>query len=121
MTPFLDPGDTVFLDLPERPCEPGDIVLFTRFGGRYVLHRVVKVHPDGTLDLLGDAQLRPERIAPGQIHAIVTGARRGGRYLNEKSLRWRFFQGPWQKLRTPRPWINRIRTHILAVCKKDEA
>lgn len=121
MTPFLDPGDTVFLDLPTRPPEPGDIALFTRPGGRYVLHRIVHVHPDGTLDLLGDAQIHSERIAPAQIRAIVTGARRGTRYLDETSLRWRFFRGPWQKIHTPRPYINRIRTHILALSKKDEA
>lgn len=112
MTPFLDPGDTVFLDLPSRPIAPGDIILFARFGQKYVLHRVVKVHPDGTLELLGDAQIRSERVAPEHVRAIVTGARRGEQMLGERSLRWRFFRGPWQYIRRPRPVINRIRNHI---------
>lgn len=109
MTPFLDPGDTVFLDLPEGPIRAGDVILFARFGEKYVLHRVVKVFPDGTLELLGDAQVRSEYILPGHVRAIATGARHGGRLLNEGSLRWRFFRGPWLRLRRSRPYLNRLR------------
>ena len=77
MTPFFDPGDTVFLDLPQKSIGVGDVILFARFGTTYVLHRVVGIFPDGSLELLGDAQLRSERVAPEHIRAIVTGLRRG--------------------------------------------
>ena len=112
MTPFLDPGDTVFLNLPERPLEVGDVILFARFGEKYVLHRVVGLYPDGSLELLGDAQLCSERILPEHVRAIVTGIRRGGKFLDEHSLRWRFFRGPWRHIRRLRPYINRIRDHF---------
>ena len=112
MTPFLDPGDTVFLDLPARPIERGDVILFARFGRQYVLHRVVHVFPDGSLELLGDAQIRSERVHPGDVRAIVTGARRGDRLLNEDSLRWRFFRDVWIHTRRIRPYVNRIRDKI---------
>ena len=112
MTPFLDPGDTVLLDLPQKPVKPGDVVLFTRFNGRYVLHRVVSIAPDGTLELLGDAQIASEWIAPSQVRAIVTGIRRGDKHLDESSLRWRFFAGPWMGIRKPRPYVNWVRNHI---------
>lgn len=112
MTPFLDPGDTVFLDLPERPIEVGDVILFARFGEKYILHRVVGICPDGSLDLLGDAQLRSERILPEHVRAIVTGVRRGGKYLDGHSLCWRFFRGPWRRIRRLRPYINRVRNHF---------
>ena len=112
MTPFLDPGDTVFLDLPDRPVEKGDVILFARFGRQYVLHRVVKVFPDGSLELLGDAQLRSERVLPGQVRAIATGARRGETLLDGKSLRWRFFRDVWIHTRRVRPYVNRIRSQI---------
>lgn len=112
MTPFLDPGDTVFLDLPSRPIQAGDIILFARFGRQYVLHRVISVFPDGTLELLGDAQLTSEPVLPAHVRAIVTGARHGGRLLDEHSLRWKFFRGPWSAIRTARPYINRIRNHF---------
>lgn len=112
MTPFLDPGDTVFLDLPAKPIGKGDVILFRRFGQQYVLHRVVGIYPDGTLELLGDAQLRSERVHPDLVCAIVTGARRGKKLLDETSLRWKFFRGPWQHIRRARPYINRIRSHF---------
>lgn len=109
MTPFLDPGDTVFLDLPQKPVEVGDVILFARFGTTYVLHRVVGIFPDGSLELLGDAQVRSERVLPDQVRAIVTGARRGTKLLGLRSLRWCFFRGPWRHIRRARPYVNRIR------------
>ena len=109
MTPFLDPGDTVFLDLPEGAVEKGDVILFQRMGGQYVLHRVVGIGDDGTLSLLGDAQIRPEPVHPTQVRAVVTGIRRGEKVLTPDSLRWRFFRGPWQRCRRIRPYVNRIR------------
>ena len=109
MTPFFDPGDTVFLDLPQKPIGVGDVILFARFGRQYVLHRVVGIFPDGSLELLGDAQLRSERVLPEQTRAIVTGLRRGKKLHDEGSLRWRFFRGPWRHIRRLRPYINRVR------------
>lgn len=112
MTPFFDPGDTVYLDLPKEPVQVGDVILFARFGVQYVLHRVVRVFPDGSLELLGDAQLSSERVRPDQVRAIVTAVRRGEKLLDGKSLRWRFFRGPWRHVRRLRPWVNRIRNHV---------
>ena len=109
MTPFFDPGDTVFLDLPSKPIEVGDVILFARFGTIYVLHRVVGIFSDGTLELLGDAQVRSERVLPEQVRAVVTGLRRGKKLYDEGSLRWWFFRGPWRHIRRLRPYINRVR------------
>ena len=110
MTPFFDPGDTVFLDLPAKPITVGDVILFRRFGRYYVLHRVVGIFPDGSYELLGDAQLRSERVAPDQVCAVVTSLRRGKKLYDERSLRWRFFRGPWRHIRRLRPYVNRIRS-----------
>ena len=110
MTPFFDPGDTVFLDLPTKPIDVGDVILFRRFGQHYVLHRVVGIFPDGSYELLGDAQLRSERVLPSQVCAVVTGLRRGKKLHDERSFRWRFFRGPWRHIRRLRPYVNRIRS-----------
>ena len=112
MTPFLDPGDTVFLDLPARPIERGDVILFARFGRQYVLHRVVHVFPDGSLELLGDAQVRSERVHPEDVRAIVTGLRRGEKLLDENALRWRFFRDVGSHTRRIRPLVLSIRSKI---------
>ena len=88
------------------------MILFLRLGQQYVLHRVVQVFPDGSLELLGDAQLRSERVRPEDVRAIVTGARRGGKLLDDNALRWRFFREVWIRTRRIRPYVNRIRNHI---------
>lgn len=112
MTPFLDPGDTVFLNRPVRPVQVGDVILFARFGEKYILHRVVKIQPDGMLEVLGDAQVRSETVQPSHVRAVVTAARHGGKTIAETSLRWRFFRGPWRYLRRSRPILNRIRNQF---------
>ena len=48
MCPFLHPGDQVFLEKPQGALKKGDVVLFTRLTGQYVLHRIRKVNPDGS-------------------------------------------------------------------------
>lgn len=96
MVPFLHHGDTVFLDLLNRAPKRGDIVLYTRASGRYILHRIYKVCRDGSYIMVGDAQQELERIAGrDQIHAIVTSARHKGKTLLPKSLRWWAYKYLW--------------------------
>ena len=57
MSPFLAGGrDTVFFSRPDTPLRRGDIVFYERASGQFVMHRVRRVHRDGSLDILGDAQ-----------------------------------------------------------------
>ncbi len=109
MCPFLHPGDTVYLDLPTRPLRRGDIVLFTRPSGQYVLHRICQRCSDGSFLLLGDNQTVREPV-PGmeRIHAIVTSARCRNKQVTPRSLRWWFFAHPWRWLSPLRPWFGRI-------------
>ena len=62
MVPFLHNGDTVYLDLPDSPVKRGDIVLYTRSYGRYILHRVYRVRRDGSYIMVGDAQTELELL-----------------------------------------------------------
>ena len=55
MVPFLHNGDVVYLNLPERPAKRGDILLYLRPDGRYILHRVVRRRKRGLL-MTGEAQ-----------------------------------------------------------------
>ena len=40
---------------------------------------------------------------------ITLQLRRGKKLYDERSLRWRFFRGPWRHIRRLRPYINRVR------------
>ena len=100
MTPFLGDGrDQVFLRKPHRPLERGDVVLYRRDNGDYVLHRIHRVRikeNKPVFDMVGDAQ---SRIEPGirrdQIFALVTRARRKGEIIGPGSFYWWFFQNVW--------------------------
>lgn len=112
MTPFLHPGDTVFLDLPGERLRVGDIALFTRPDGRYILHRIVAIHADGSFTMLGDAQTEREHVdGVHRIHAIATGAKHKGRLLTPKSLRWWFFATVWR-------WVVPLRPAVMMVGAK---
>lgn len=109
MTPFLHHGDTVYLDLPKGPLKKGDIALFVRPSGQYILHRIVKINQDGSLILLGDAQLQREWVAgPHMVRAVVTSALHGDKLLTPQSARWRFFGSVWMYVVPLRPLICKI-------------
>ena len=109
MVPFLHNGDTVYLDLPERPPKRGDIVLYTRPDGRYILHRVVRRRGDGSFLMAGDAQQALERVPdPGRIHAVVTAARHKGKLLTPRSLRWWAYRHIWL-------WLRPLRHRLMAL------
>ena len=111
MTPFLHPGDTVYLDLPDTPLKKGDILLFTRPDGRYILHRLVKINRDGSLIMLGDAQTELEWVeGPRMVHARVTAANHLGVHLSPRSRRWRFFATFWRW-----PWVVPLRRSICRI------
>ena len=97
MCPFLHPGDIVYLNR-FADLEKGDIVLFTRPDGSFVLHRIYQIKKDGTYLILGDNQLLPEPVPAERIHAIVTSARIKEKVVTPKSLRWQCYAKLW-----PRP------------------
>ena len=77
MAPCLIHGrDAVLLAAPERPLKPGDVALFERPSGQYVLHRVCRTAPEG-LYFMGDGQQQAEGPVPPQaVRALAIKARR---------------------------------------------
>ena len=112
MTPFLHNGDTVFLDTPNKPLKKGDIVLYTRENGRYILHRIKKVNKDGSFLMVGDAQDVLEYLPRRDlIHARVTAAIHKGKPLRPWHLRWWFYQHVWL-------WIVPYRRRLIHIVTK---
>ena len=78
MTPAVRPGDIVLIDpVGARAASPGSIIQIHRDDGRPVVHRVVTVAPDGTLQTKGDANriIDPAPVAAadviGRARAVV--------------------------------------------------
>ena len=109
MSPFLAHGrDTVYLSKVTGPLKKGDMILYRRASGAYILHRIYRVR-DGVYDLVGDGQLGIEPgIRPEQVIAIVNTVRRKGKLLRKGSLRWEFFEHVCLELLPLRPKIHRL-------------
>ena len=117
MVPFLGDGrDRVFLQKPEGRLKKGDVVLYQRDNGDYVLHRICRVRKrDGTelFDLVGDAQTR---IEPGirreQICAKAARIERKGKIREPGSLYWWIFQHIWVNILPMRRPVLKIYSTI---------
>ena len=109
MSPFLRHGrDTVYLSRVTEPLKRGDIILYRRQGGAYILHRILRAEED-VYTLVGDGQLAPEPgIHRDQVLAIVTAVRRKGNLLKPGSFLWEFFEHIWLGLLPLRPFIFRL-------------
>lgn len=108
MCPFLHPGDTVYLAPPDKAPEPGDILLFRRPTGAFILHRLIGRTPDGRLWLLGDSQLVKEPIHPDWIKGVVVQARRKDRIITPDHRTWQFYRRTWVRLIPVRKPILRL-------------
>lgn len=96
MSPFLVHGrDTVYLSKTPEHIGVGDILLYRRDSGMYVLHRVVGINGD-ELSLLGDAQIHIENgIRRDQVIAVASAAVRKGRHIAAGDPCWDFFEKLW--------------------------
>ena len=113
MIPFLHHGDTVYLDLPRFPVKRGDILLYTRPNGQYILHRVIQVNQDGSLWMAGDAQMELEYL-PGTdcIRGCVTFARHQGKRNAPGGVRWWAYSHLWRWLLPYRHRLMRLREKL---------
>ena len=106
MVPFLSGNrDYVYLCLPEQKLKKGDIVLFVRKNGDFVLHRIKKVTVDGYY-MLGDRQTELEGpIEKSQIKLIAVKDKRKDKILTPKHLKWKFYSKIWINLVFLRPIV----------------
>lgn len=112
MCPFLHPNDTVFLESVREKLRKGDIYLFVRPTGQYVLHRLIRVERGGELWMLGDSQRTPEPVAGREmLRARVTSVRRKGKHTAPGGFVWWFYAHPWR-------WLWRVRRPISVIWEK---
>lgn len=109
MVPFLVHGrDTVYLTKAVGPMKRGDMVLYQRRNGAYILHRIYACKGD-LFDMVGDAQIQIEHgIAAEQIFAVVRSAVRKGRVQEPGCFWWDFFEKVWIRIVPLRPVVMRV-------------
>ena len=98
MSPFLvHRRDAVYLSRIRRPLKKGDMILFQRDSGAYVLHRILRAE-NGAYTLIGDAQNWVEPVREDQVLAMVTAVRRKDKLLKEGDFWWTFFEKVWIRM-----------------------
>lgn len=122
MCPFFVGGrDDVYLVPPKFPLKKGDIALFQRADGTYVIHRVYRIRKSENTTLyymLGDNQTWIEGpILEPQIHAVTTQIMRKGKLIDCSSNKtYRFLSMLWLHMRPIRPLFinfwNRIKPAV---------
>lgn len=113
MQPLLQHNrDQVVLTKAEAgELKKGDVPLYIRRSGQYVLHRIVDVQ-QGVFTMMGDAQTCQEKgILPDQIVAVAKGFYRKGKYIDCQSSGYRRWVSLWWHLRSLRPRL--LRAHQL--------
>ncbi len=90
---LLDRVSKVRLKAIETP-KRGDMVLYRRENGAYILHRIVKENENGTFVFCGDAQYRLEKgIRREQMLAVVSDFSRRAKWRSCDDL---FYQCWWR-------------------------
>lgn len=72
----------------------GDVILYRRENGQFVLHRIMEIAPSGVI-CCGDRQTEYETIHPRQVLAVVTAFCRKGTWRDVRSLSYRLYVKLW--------------------------
>ena len=112
MLPMLRGGrDTVSLVALNGAPERGEVILYRRSDGVYVLHRVVGRLDDSTCLCCGDNQWQCEPVPDGNVIAGVDRFHRRGRWIETENLGYRFYSRVWiglMPLRRPILAVRRV-------------
>lgn len=106
MYPLLHTKRDTVVIAPAETVKKYDITFHKRTDGRYILHRVVGILPDGTYQIAGDNELKPEPpVKREQILGVVTGFTRWGKSCRPKGIRYWLYVRIWCLLM---PWRWKI-------------
>lgn len=112
MLPMLRQNrDIVILEPIADSLQAGDIALFQRENGPYVLHRVITVDKRWYV-FCGDNQAQCEQVEHGQLVARVTGYIRNGKAYDLKSVGYRLYCWAWVRLFCLRKYYIAIRRRL---------
>ena len=109
MSPFLiHHRDTIYFKKPDRELRVGDMVFYRRGNGKYVMHRIRRIRPEGFY-MIGDAQWEIEGpLQREQIFGLITAVERKGKLIQPGDFRWEFFAKVWLRIIPLRRLIQRI-------------
>lgn len=92
MFPLIKPRDLLVIEKPQFPLKKYDIPLYKRnSGGKYVLHRIVKIE-NGEYLICGDNRYGYERgITDKNIIGVLASIIRDGKTINLNTKKYRLY------------------------------
>lgn len=118
--------DTVQLKPVDGALQPGDVALYLRDSGQYVLHRVIRLTSEGYL-FCGDNQAELEPVRQDQLIALVDGYTKKGRLYRLDTIGYQMYCFVFVKLfgfRKYYIWLRRrfgyLRNRLLKWRKANE-
>lgn len=87
--------DLVELILPNRELRRGDLILYQRADGDYILHRIVTKPQAGKFICAGDNQWEPEPVEESQVIALADTYIRNGKKIPVATLPCRLWVWLW--------------------------
>ena len=103
--------DSVVLELIKEAPRKGDLILYRRESGAYILHRILRTDGDGYL-CCGDNQWQIEPVGAHQLVALVTGFTRNGRHYENSHKGYRLYVWLWVGLHPVRRYILAVRRRL---------
>ena len=94
MWPMLRHMKDRVLLAPVKALKRGDIILYQRDNGQYVLHRILK-KKDSYVLCAGDNQLEKEQVEISWVLASVTDFYRGGKRYGVTAAGYRLYKNLW--------------------------
>lgn len=114
MSPLLKEGrDKVVIKKITRKIKKGDVLLYVRPDGTYVLHRVHSLN-DNFLVMCGDNQTILERnVKYSAVLGVLDGIYRNKRYINvNKNLSYKLYKFFWGGNRGFRQFIKSLKKFV---------
>lgn len=118
MEPMLhDRESAVQIVEPTRPLKRYDLPLYRRPSGQYVLHRILRVKKSCYITC-GDNRYSRERVPKEWVIGVMAGYYKKGRYISEKSFKYRLYVHLWCDLFLLRAGILFVKSRIKRLFKK---
>lgn len=118
MQPLLYQRDThVVVRRPDGRLKPGDIALYHRPAGSYVLHRVIRVQ-DGCYLIRGDNCLSMEHVPDEWVIGVVTAVFRHGREIRMTDAGYRLYVAVWNAVYPARAVWYKLRGRLRRLGRK---
>ena len=98
MQPMLyNMRDSVTLKKSDGKLKKYDLPLYKREDGKYILHRIIKVHKNGYYTCLGDNTWKKEYpVKPSQIIGVVTSFNRNGKEISVENKGYKLYVKTWK-------------------------